>query len=164
MLSVERKPNRLKKFDYSSAGYYFVTICVHNRLCCFGDIIKGEMILNNYGKILKNCWLDLPNHYKNLELDEFIVMPNHFHGIARITPVGNGLKPFPTKIHGLSEMIRGFKTFSSRKINALKQIDFSWQKSFYDHIIRTGESLDKIRGYIQNNPKQWKLDNLNPKN
>ncbi len=150
----KRKIIRLQKYDYSQPGYYFVTICVHDRVCCFGNIVGGEMVLNDYGKIVKESWLDLPKHYSNCRLDEFIVMPNHVHGIVVVEPVGNGLKPFPTKTHGLFEIIRGFKTFSSRNINNLKQIIFSWQKSFYDHVIRKDESLDKIREYIQNNPKQ----------
>ncbi len=159
-----RKIPRLKNYDYSQPGYYFITICVQDRICCFGEIENGKMTLNEYGKIVSDCWLDLPNHYKNCELDVCAVMPNHFHGILIISPVGKGLKPFPTKTHGLTEIIRGFKTFSSKKINILKQISFSWQKSFHDHIIRKEESLDKIREYIANNPKQWELDAENPKN
>ena len=159
---LNRKRNRLNKFDYSSQGYYFVTICVKDRVCCFGDVVGGEMVLSDYGQVVKDCWLGLPNHYQNAKLDHFVVMPNHFHGIIIISSVGNGLKPFPTSTHGLSEIIRGFKTFSSRTINNLNQIHFSWQKSFYDHVIRQDESLDKIREYILNNPKQWELDEENP--
>ncbi len=78
----KRKPNRLKQYNYSQPGYYFVTICVHNRVCCFGEIIKGKMVLNEYGKIIEACWLDLPQHYSNCQLDAFQIMPNHFHGIV----------------------------------------------------------------------------------
>jgi putative transposase len=161
MRSVQRKPNRLKEYDYSTAGYYFVTICAKDRICWLGEVVDEKMLLNNLGKIVQNCWLDLPNHYKNIALDEYIVMPNHFHGILIIQPVGDGFKPSPTRMHGMSEIIRGFKTFSSRKINDLKQIHFHWQRSFYDNIIRTDESLNKIREYIKNNPKQWLRDELN---
>jgi putative transposase len=122
------------------------------------------MVLNEYGKIVNDCWFDLPNHYENCLLDTFQIMPNHVHGILVIAPVGNGLKPFPTKQHGLSEMIRALKTFSARKINAKFGTNFSWQKSFYDHVIRKDESLGKIQEYIKNNPKQWELDTENPKN
>jgi len=159
-----RKNNRLKGFNYSEAGYYFVTICVQDRVCCFGEIIDGEMVLNEFGKIIQKCWLDLPNHYQNSKLDEHIIMPNHFHGILIVERVGEGLKPSPTKAHGLPEIIRGFKTFSSRKINDLKQSHFSWQRSYYDHIIHNDADLDRIREYILNNPKQWELDKENPKN
>ncbi len=112
----ERKLNRLGGYDYSKEGHYFVTVCAHNREEWFGKIDNGKMELNENGVIVLNCWCDLPNHYANVKLDAFVVMPNHFHGIAVIqNNVGNGLKPFPTKLHGLSEFIRAFKTFSSRK-------------------------------------------------
>jgi REP element-mobilizing transposase RayT len=161
----ERKQTRLKNYDYSQHGYYFVTICAQNREQWFGKVEKGEMILNPYGKIVNECWDDLPEHYAHCSLDSFVIMPNHVHGIIVIDndkTVGNGLKPFPT--HGLSEMIRGFKTFSSRKINEGIKSDnkFQWQKSFYDHIIRGEKSLDLIREYIQNNPLKWELDRENP--
>jgi len=116
------------------------------------------MKLNRYGKITRECWLDLPNHYANCQLDSFMVMPNHFHGIIVINNVGTGFKPVPTE-HGLSEIVRGFKTFSSRKINHLNpSLNFSWQRSFYDHIIRTEKTLGKIREYITNNPLRWEFD------
>lgn len=165
----ERKRNRLKNYDYSQNGRYFVTICVKNRMEFFGKIINGKMILNIYGRIVQQSWLDLPNHYKNCHLGQFIVMPNHIHGIVVIKndifPVGNGSKPFPTMVkrkHGLSEITRGFKTFSSRKINEQNNImPFAWQKSFYDHIIRSNEDLNRIRAYIFNNPRNWNLDRNN---
>jgi REP element-mobilizing transposase RayT len=138
----ERKPNRWKGFDYSSENAYFITICVDKQSCLLGKIVNKKMQLNEYGKIVEQCWNDLPNHYLNCVLDAFIVMPNHIHGIIVIdnsvfksasaiendlkpfptnTPpndnVGNGLKPFPNKKHGLSEMVRALKTFSSRRIN-----------------------------------------------
>ena len=163
----ERKRIWLKSYDYSQDGYYFVTICAENREEWFGKVEKGEMILNQYGKIANQCWDDLPNHYLNCSLDSFVVMMNHIHGIIVIlnkdvTIVGNGLKPFPT--HGLSEMIPGFKIFSSRKINEEIKNDnkFQWQKSFYDHVIRNETELYRIRDYIKNNPLKWDLDRENP--
>ena len=162
MLSVERKSNRLKKFDYSSAGYYFVTICVQDRACCFGDVINDKMVINEYGKIVEKFWFEIPKHNKNASLDIFQIMPNHLHGIVVINPVGADIiRPYGA---GLSKIIGYFKQTASKIIRRSGFISFSWQKSFYDHIIRTGESLDKIREYIQNNPKQWELDKLNPKN
>ena len=164
MVVRNRKPNRLKNYDYSSSGYYFVTICTKNRQEYFGNIIDNKMILNKYGKIIENCYLDLTNHYSNCLLDEYIIMPNHIHAIIVIKntnqPVGNGLKPFPTK-YSLSEIIRGFKTFSSRKIHELGLNSFKWQKSFYDHIIRNEYSLFRIREYIRNNPINWEEDRNN---
>ena len=96
----QRKANRLKNYDYSQNGCYFVTVCTQGRREWFGSIENGVMELNENGRIVSACWDDLPNHYRNIELDEFIVMPNHVHGIIII---GNGLKPFPTKNHGKSQ-------------------------------------------------------------
>jgi len=93
---------RLKGWDYSSNGYYFVTICTHNRDHLFGEIENGEMMLNEYGKIVEECWFDLPNHYDNLRLDTFVIMPNHIHGIMIIDNntdtviVETGFKPVST--------------------------------------------------------------------
>ena len=162
---IKRKPNRLRDYDYSQEGYYFISICTRGRKEFFGDIREGKIDLNRFGESVNQCWYDLPRHYPNSSLDSFVIMPNHIHGIIVIDNddvVGNGLKPFPT--HGLSEIIRGFKTFSSRKINEKIEIDnkFQWQKSFYDHIIRGERSLDLIREYIQNNPLKWDLDRENP--
>ena len=178
-----RESMRLKNYDYSQDGYYFTTICAKNKIECFGEIIDGKMVLNECGKIVEKCWYDLPNHYHNCRLDEFIIMPNHNHGIVIIdngvvetglkpirmdkSVVGMGLKPIPTgvKRYSLSEIIRAFKTFSSRKINEQNpNLIFRWQLRFYDHIIRNEKSLDKIREYIVNNPLKWELDRNNPEN
>lgn len=163
--SRERKRNRMCGFDYSGSGYYFVTICTQNQELFFGDVKNGKMILNNCGIIANKCWRDLPNHYWNCKLDEFVIMPNHVHGIIVIN---NDIRRerFETVPYNLSEMIRGFKTFSSRRINEsqLQNIifRFKWQKSFYDHIIRNQKSLNNIRKYIKNNPINWDLDRNNP--
>ena len=162
------KSTRLKHFDYSSNGAYFVTICTKNRECVFGNVINGEMKLSDRGKIVEQCWDDLPNHYLNCILDTFVIMPNHVHGIIIIdNPVEAGFKPASTnkKHHGLFEIIRAFKTFSSRKINQIqKSFYFRWQRDYYEHVIRNDEELNRVREYIINNPVQWELDNENPKN
>ena len=155
---------RLRGYDYARGGYYFVTVCTHNRAEWFGRIENGNMTPNEYGNIVSSCWDDLLSHYANVKLDEFVVMPNHVHGIIVIeNNVGNGLKPFPTQ-HGLSEIMRGFKTFSSRRINETinNGIKFHWQKSFYDKIVRDEKSLDDIRKYIRENPFKWESDSENP--
>ncbi|MFH1360387.1 MAG: transposase [Candidatus Omnitrophota bacterium] len=162
-----RKRNRLKNYDYAQAGYYFVTVCAQNREECFGKIVDSQMILNSCGAIAQTCWFDLPNHYHHCGLDEFIIMPNHIHGIVMIkNDVGTGFKPVPTyRRHSLSEIIRGFKTFSSKKINASgRKIRFHWQRSFYDSIIRNKKSLNTIREYMRNNPLRWEFDRNNPRN
>jgi len=117
---------RLDGYDYSRDGYYFVTVCTWGHSMWLGDIRDDKMILNQFGEIVKYCWFDLPNHYRNCILDKFVIMPNHIHGILIINnDVGAGLKPartYPIKRHSLSEIIRGFKTFSSRKINKKNSI------------------------------------------
>jgi len=129
-------------------------------------IEKGKIKLNQYGVIAYQYWKNIPKHFPNINLDEFVIMPNHVHGIViinnvRPVPVGTGLKPVPTtkSPHSLSEIIRGFKTFSSRRINETKPpINYHWQRSFYDHIIRNESSCAKIREYITNNPLRWDFD------
>jgi len=80
-----RRSIRLQGYDYSQNGAYFITLCTHNRECLFGQIQNGQMILNEYGKIVEQCWNNLSNHYDNIELDAYVIMPNHFHGIILIT-------------------------------------------------------------------------------
>ena len=158
---------RLKNFDYSQPGFYFITICTKKKGNVLGEIREEIMWLNQFGEILKECWFDLPEHYDNCRLDEFVIMPNHFHAIVEIIAVVNGLQPFsyglqPFRegpLHGLSEIIRAFKTFSSKKINQSNQLPkFQWQQSFYDRVVRNEEELHKIREYIINNPAKWELD------
>jgi REP element-mobilizing transposase RayT len=155
---------RLRNYDYSQAGMYFVTACTRERVCSFGEIINGEMYPTDAGEIVRMVWDALPEHYPQIALDIFVVMPNHVHGIVVIEPVGAGLKPAPTARHGLSEVMRAFKTFSSRRINEMRETpgDKIWQRSFWERVIRNDEELDRIREYIQNNPAQWTLDRLHP--
>ena len=176
-----RRSIRLREYNYSQNGYYFVTICTNNFVKYLGQIKNGEMILNNIGEIVKQCWDDLPNHYGNCKLDEFIVMPNHVHGIIVIDNVidhvgagfvgasfvGASFKPAPTtndhlKWHGLFEIVRAFKTFSARKINVAQNLfRFQWQRNYYEHVIRNENELYIKRRYIINNPMKWKFDKNN---
>ncbi|MFC1612958.1 transposase, partial [Patescibacteria group bacterium] len=156
----ERKRNRLQNYDYSQDGWCFVTICSQNREEFFGKIENDQMILNEYGKIVKNQWLWLGNQYNYVKLDEYIVMPNHFHGILVIYRRDRS-RPVPTsesgKIKSLSELIGAFKTTSSKIIHKNGFGNFAWQRSFYDHIIRDEKSLNNIREYIKNNPMKWAI-------
>jgi putative transposase len=171
-----RRSIRLKNYDYSKDGSYFVTICSHNHECIFGRISNGTMQLNTSGKIVKNCWDDLPNHYLNIKLDVFVTMPDHVHGIIFIENdpdhgVGAGFKLAPTKKskpkrHGLPEIVRAFKTFSARRINEIRNTlgQPVWQRSFIDRIIRNQSELTRVRRYILNNPLKWHLAKENRKN
>ena len=166
-----RKPNRLKGYDYSQQGYYFVTICTHNRIEYFGGIKNDSMVINKYGLIVRQQWKWLENHFKYVHLDEFIIMPNHMHGILEINPnVGTNRdlsllrqqkhndEKSTIKIKSLSELIGAFKTTSSKQIHLEGLLEFKWQRSFYEHIVRNEKSLEKIRWYIKNNPLLWKRD------
>ena len=165
-----RRSIRLRDYNYAQAGAYFVTICSRDRGFLFGEIMDGEMRLNVYGQLVLECWDDLVNHYRHIELDAFVVMPNHVHGIIILNPpVGAGFKPAPTHgesapIHGLPEIVRGFKTFSSRRINQLRETAGQpvWQRSYYEHIIRNESELDRTRQYILDNPAKWQEDSENP--
>ncbi|MDR0865363.1 MAG: hypothetical protein LBO74_10605 [Candidatus Symbiothrix sp.] len=167
-----RRSIRLHKYDYSREGLYFITICTLNRECLFGKIVDGKMILNEYGEIVEMVWWNLLNHYSNVELLEFVVMPNHIHGIIAITGVVTvgadvvradvvraGFKPAPTG-HGLSEIVRAFKTFSARKINEMRELAgiSVWQRNYYENIIRNDKSYQTIAEYIINNPANWEID------
>lgn len=146
---------RLQSRDYSQPGYYFITLCINNRAKILGSIDHGKMILNKYGCIVEECWLDLVRHYQDMQLDKHMIMPNHFHGIIRI------LDPVePHKHYGLSEFVRALKTFSSRRINESRNTIGRpiWQSGYYDRIIRDDGSLQRIREYILNNPAKWNND------
>ena len=160
-----RRPNRLKHYDYSENGYYFVTICTYNRECFFGEIVEEEMVKNETGELAEKLWLDIPEHFRCVELDEYVIMPNHIHGIVVISNVGNAymrsLRNERNKML-LSNVIQQYKAAVTREINKLELIpDFKWQKSFYDHIIRNEVSLTKIRNYMQTNPVTWDNDKEN---
>ena len=163
-----RKHLRLTGFDYSSPGYYFVTICTLNKIEWFGEIFGASVILNAKGKIVEDCWFDLQKHYSNCELDYYVIMPDHFHGIVIITEqdiisrAGSEIYPNKNRNHGLSEIIRAFKSFSARRINLVSESTgkFQWQKSFYDRVIRNEKELYRIRKYIQENPLKKELEKL----
>jgi REP element-mobilizing transposase RayT len=163
-----RRSIRLKDYDYSQPGAYFVTVCTHNRECLFGTVTDGNMIPSKTGDIVAFCWHDLPAHYPHITIDAFVVMPNHIHGIIILRHpdnVGAGLKPAPTmQRHGLPEIVRGFKTFSARRINAVRITPGMplWQRNYYEHVIRDERDLNAIREYIVGNPVGWDRDDDNP--
>ncbi len=157
-----RKPLRLKGYDYSGAGYYFVTICTQNRIRLFGDGGRAGLEpapTNAFGELVTQTWLELPAHTVGIRVDKFVVMPNHFHGIVILENgcVGAGSKPAQTP---LSEAMRQFKTFSARKINQMRGTPgiSIWQKGYYDHIIRNEPDYLRIWQYIDENPAKWAED------
>jgi REP element-mobilizing transposase RayT len=156
-----RRSIRLKGYDYTQAGAYFITICTWQRQSFLGEIINGEMQLNVYGEISQFYWQNLLNYHSHLELDEFVIMPNHLHGIL-ILKDDTSCK----KRHGLPEILRGFKTFSARRINKTRHLSgvSVWQRGYYEHITRHEQSLRVIREYIVQNPLSWEKDELHANN
>ncbi len=155
----QRKSLRLKEFDYSFNFYYFVTICMEVRRPFLSEIIGDKTILSKYGKIVNEIWNNLPK-YHPCEIDEFIIMPDHIHGIIILDNKNNSSRK------NLSTIIQRFKTFTTKKINELldEKNKFHWQKSFYDRIIRNERELYLIRNYIQLNPLNWQLEKNLPEN
>ncbi len=168
----------MKGYDYAQPGAYFVTIVTQGQRCLFGEIIDDQMRLSHSGHIVQKAWQDLPNHYPHVRLDEFIIMPNHVHGIIVLTDIERRggstdpplpdppLQPDSTEMvsHGLPEIVRAFKSFSARRINQNLHVEGSpvWQRNYYERIIRNNTEWDRIRLYIQNNPRQWDSDLNNP--
>jgi REP element-mobilizing transposase RayT len=165
---------RLKGYDYAQAGAYFVTICTHGQDCLLGEIVDEEMMLSSYGKVAKTCFEEIPLHFAHAELDAFVIMPNHLHGIIVLAnttevaaqhaaPLRNGvsLRPAPGS---LSTIVRSFKSASTRRINELRAMEGThfWQRDYYEHVIRNDRDMDRIRGYITTNPLKWSLDRENP--
>ena len=171
---------RLQRWDYSWAGAYFITICTNDRLHYFGEIENGKMILNEIGEMVQNEWMLTPKIRPdmNLDLGEFVVIPNHFHGILIIgeneyNGGGDNARdamhcvstPTPTETtnqfgpqrKNIASVTRGFKS-SVTKNARLIHPDFAWQPRFYDHIIRDDKSFNNISNYIINNPEIWDND------
>lgn len=160
-----RKNIRLQDYDYSSAGYYFVTIVSYKRKHIFGEIVDGEMNLNLIGTIVKKTWEEIPMHFPYVEVDSHIVMPNHFHGIIVINNLVGALhaEPLPIKLQPLGVIVRSFKSAVTKRVHALYLIDHTkiWQRNYYEHIIRDEQDYQKIFEYIENNPANWSVDEEN---
>lgn len=155
-----RKIIRLSGFDYATPGYYYVTLCTKNKQCLFGKVAGGEMMINALGRIVVEVWQGLASNFSDLVLDEFIVMPNHVHGLVRIE------KRLSFKEAGtaatLSQVVGALKSKSTllcrkRLFPEKKKLEF-WQKTFYDRVIRNEEELLKVREYIRYNAQKWEKD------
>jgi len=172
----QRHSIRLKDYDYSQAGSYFVTICTYYKECIFGKVVNGKMVLNEYGKVVEDEWLKTADARRNVVPDVFVVMPNHFHGIvtivndcrgtARCAPTARNRQFGKMTSASVPAIIRSFKSAVSRCINELRGTPRTsiWQRNYYEHVIRNEDDLDEIREYIVNNPLKWGLDSENPNN
>ncbi len=161
-----RKRNRLDSFHYDS-GYFFVTINVKNHNKVFWEVVGDEMILGEYGEMVKKYWLQIPKIHQNVFLWDFVIMPNHLHWIIIIDNVGEVINLPSNKIgkiissptNELSNIIKGFKQTTWKQIrNKLWFKNFQRQKSFYDHIIRNEEDMNRVIEYIQHNPYKREND------
>jgi putative transposase len=171
---------RLKGYDYSQPGEYFVTVNTKNHERLFGTVTEEEMRLSPVGEIAKNCWEEIPKHFHKVELDEFVVMPNHVHGIIIINEnyaivdskykggdvacnVSTWKMGWKSPKRGsLGSIIRSYKSAVSKWCHENNFYNFEWQPRFYDHIIRGEKELQNIRDYIINNPIKWFSDKENP--
>ena len=175
-----RRTIRLRGWDYTQTGAYFITLCVQNRECLFGDVINGEMWLNDFGEIVLDEWHRTADVRCEITLDAFVVMPNHVHGIIvinnadgalnhghcitvgaarRVAPIAtNRLVP-----RSIGAIIGQFKSISTKRINAQCGVYgiSTWQRDYYEHIISNGGELNRIRKYIMDNPRHWKSDREN---
>ena len=160
---MKRKPNpqrrttRLRDYDYTQPGSYFVTICTHHKKCLFGTITAEKMQLNDIGDIAREWWHHIPQHFPAVELGDSVIMPNHIHGIITLPPHPN---------ISLGKIIAYFKYQATKHINQHGHQPKTriWQRNYYDHIIRDETDLQRIRLYIHNNPMKWALDQLHPNN
>jgi putative transposase len=185
-----RRSIRLKGYDYSQPGYYFVTLCTKDRECFLGEIASSKMILNEMGKMVENIWREIPIYFLFISIDQYIIMPNHFYGIIKIADQNKGshncrglINQTPTghqtyssdpisndwilmknpKIT-LGKIVRYFKAKSALEIRNKMGNSFCWQRNYYEHIIHDENELTRIRKYIQDNPVNWSNDEDNPVN
>lgn len=168
---------RLPGWNYSFPGAYFITICAKNRNCYFGNISDGKMNLSEMGKIANQYWTEIPDHFNNIRLDEFVVMPNHIHGILVIGNANNNRHPNVVQTPNLGVctvdmdarndlwksgtigvIINQYKRICTIRIHKSNP-EFAWQPRFHDRIIRNENELNRIRQYIVDNPKRWEKDN-----
>jgi len=166
-----RRSLRLREYDYSQAGAYFITICTKNRECTFGDVLDGDMVLNDAGRVVAEEWMKSADVRNEIELDAFVVMPNHLHGIVLIRrgdrPVAPTSEPIPVsgpKPKSIGSFIAGFKPTVTKRINELRNTTGAklWQRNYYEHVIRDEGDLNRVRQYIMDNPARWAEDENNP--
>jgi putative transposase len=173
--------SRLKDWDYTAVGWYYVTICTGARIPFFGEIEEGDVRLSPLGKIALQCWLEIPSHFSQASVDVFVIMPNHVHGIIAIhspeiragtvetqhaaslrneqdrTPQQTRQKPLP-KPRSISTIVRSYKSAVTRWAGKNGYPEFRWQARFYDHIIFQDGELNNIEAYIIENPTKWAED------
>lgn len=171
-----RRSPRLRGYDYSLAGAYLVTICTHERDMLFGEVADGELVLSEFGMIVEDEWVATEQLRPSVELDHFIIMPSHVHGIivlaaeherrdvARYVPATTGEEAFRGPRAGsLGAIVRSFKSSAAKRVNAVRGTPGHpvWQGRYHDHVIRDEKDLGRVRTYIVNNPLRWQYDREN---
>ena len=172
-----RRSIRLKGYDYTSPGAYFVTICVQDRECVLGEVIDGEMQLSDRGRIAAESWVWLGEQYPYATVDAWVVMPNHTHAIITIHddcaggsgtggsgPGGSRTAPTTTRRKPLGRLVGAFKTVSTKHINLICDTPGApfWQRNYWEHVIRDEISYRRIYDYVEHNPARWQDDQLHP--
>ena len=160
--TYRNETTRLKNWDYGSHGFYFVTICTKNKQPYFGHIVPGTQNFaslqpTKIGNIALTYWNEIPKHFPFVELDEFVLMPDHLHGILFFNkPDYHDWKPnqFQPQSKNLASVIRGYKA-AVTKYSVLHSMEFEWQPRYYDHVIQSKHRLNIIRDYIKDNPVKW---------
>ena len=162
-----RKSIRLRGYDYSLPGAYFVTIVTQGRIPRFGEVLDGEMLLSPTGLWIADGWEWLARQYPYVALDEYVVMPNHLHGVIVIAdqPRRGGSRTAPTTRKPLGRLIGAFKTVTTKRINLAEGTpgQMVWQRNYYERVIRSADEMDRIRQYIVENPLSWETDRENPR-
>ena len=166
-IPFRRHSIRMKEYDYSSPGAYFVTVVTNSHKCIFGKLIDNEMHLYDLGKIAQECWLQLPDHFFDIEVEPFVVMPNHLHGIIIIheNDRRGTIYRAPTTekfgqpaVGSISTIMRTYKAAVSRLATRKLGMVKIWQRNYYEHIVRNQSDLESIANYILNNPSHWSDD------
>jgi len=167
-----RRSIRLPAYDYAQDGAYFLTVVTHQRQCLFGEIVDGEVLVSAYGEAVAQEWLRSTQMRHEIQLDAFVVMPNHIHGIAIIggqTVGAHGRAPLHrAPLHrsprSIGSFVAGFKSAVTRRINEMRGTRGLpvWQRNYYEHIIRDEEQLNRVRQYVIDNPLRWEDDVENP--
>ena len=170
-----RRSIRIPGYDYSQEGWYYITICTQDRIPKFGKVINDQIHLNSFGKIVEKEWKKTESMRFNVNLDEYIIMPNHIHGIIQIVENDDYRRgtmhraPTTTEQFGkpvnnsIPTIIRSFKSTVTKQINEMRNTPGIriWQRNFWEHIIRDDKDLNRIQIYIRNNPINWENDDLN---
>ena len=168
--ALHRNSTRLRDFDYASSGAYFVTICTAQRAQLFGEIADGQMVLNDVAQVALETWSAIPEHFSNVSLDEFVVMPNHIQGIVCIerppvgaqhaAPLHSASPRFNVDAGSLGAIVRSFKAAVTKRARATSSNPdlHVWQRGFHDHVVRDTSDLERIRTYISVNPLEWHSD------